>query len=327
VTLCQPREHQLDRAGIAALTRGRHRRRAATAVFVFLLSSAGARRRLAADLRGRSATGDPKGLEKATTAGNLLSPFGDEGLRMQPLKLTLKGFRGLRDGLGLPELTLDVERLAAGAELIAIAGANGSGKSTIMDSLVPLIGLPSRAANAGPGDFSYYDYVYLPESLKDLTWSHEGRCYRSQIVVRMNGSRRKTEAFLHGLDDERELAARADVRQHGVRWAGEVVHTLRGIHLRRGRDVLHVGVRRARKTPTQHLPQCRDQDPTGRPAGPGGDPLHRLEGQRGCTAVEGGAGGIRQEQAGRADELARVKAARHRLEGVESRMAHAEGAK
>ena len=57
---------------------------------------------------------------------------------MQPLMLTLKGFRGIRDGLGRDEITLDLERLADGAQLIAIAGANGSGKTTIMDCLVPL---------------------------------------------------------------------------------------------------------------------------------------------------------------------------------------------
>ena len=34
---------------------------------------------------------------------------------MQPISLTLKGFRGIRDGLGLDELTLDFERLAVGA--------------------------------------------------------------------------------------------------------------------------------------------------------------------------------------------------------------------
>ena len=113
---------------------------------------------------------------------------------MQPLKLTLKGFRGIRDGLGLDEITLDLERLADGAQLIAIAGANGSGKTTIMDSLVPFIGLPSRAAAAGPGGFSYYDHVYLPESMKDLAWAHEGRSYRSQIVIRVSG-RRRTEAI------------------------------------------------------------------------------------------------------------------------------------
>lgn len=41
---------------------------------------------------------------------------------MQPLKLTLKGFRGIRYGLGQDVLTLDFERLADGAELVAIAG-------------------------------------------------------------------------------------------------------------------------------------------------------------------------------------------------------------
>jgi len=57
---------------------------------------------------------------------------------MQPLSLTLKGFRGIRDGLGLDVLTLDFERLADGAQLVAIAGANGRGKSTVMECAQPL---------------------------------------------------------------------------------------------------------------------------------------------------------------------------------------------
>jgi exonuclease SbcC len=64
---------------------------------------------------------------------------------MRPLTLTLRGFRGIRDGLGLSDLTLDLERLANGAELIAIAGANGSGKSTIMDRVV--LATPGPAAS------------------------------------------------------------------------------------------------------------------------------------------------------------------------------------
>ena len=119
---------------------------------------------------------------------------------MQPLTLTLKGFRGIRDGLGLDALTLDFERLADGAELVAIAGANGRGKTTVMDNMHPYLTMPSRAATAGPGGFSYYDHVCLPENEKDLTWAHEGRSYRSQVVIRLNG-RRRTEAFLHVLDD------------------------------------------------------------------------------------------------------------------------------
>jgi exonuclease SbcC len=119
---------------------------------------------------------------------------------MQPLTLILKGFRGIRDGLGQDVLTLDFERLADGAELIAIAGANGRGKTTLMDNMHPYLTMPSRAALSGPGGFSYYDHVCLPENEKHLTWAHAGRCYRSQVVIRLNG-RRKTEAYLHVLDD------------------------------------------------------------------------------------------------------------------------------
>ncbi|MES2091228.1 MAG: DNA repair protein, partial [Pseudomonadota bacterium] len=119
---------------------------------------------------------------------------------MQPLSLTLKGFRGIRDGLERDVLSLDFERLADGAELIAIAGANGRGKTTLMDNMHPYLTMPSRAALSGPGVFSYYDHVCLPENEKHLTWAHDGRCYRSQVVIRLNG-RRKTEAYLHVLND------------------------------------------------------------------------------------------------------------------------------
>ncbi len=119
---------------------------------------------------------------------------------MRPLTLTLKGFRGIRDGLGLNALTLDFEKLAGDAQLVALVGANGRGKSTIMENMTPFLTMPSRAAVAGPGGFSYYDHVFLPENTKDLIWVHEGRRYRSQIVIRLNG-RRRTEAFLHIVDE------------------------------------------------------------------------------------------------------------------------------
>ncbi|MFY9329525.1 MAG: hypothetical protein WAO76_16130, partial [Georgfuchsia sp.] len=120
---------------------------------------------------------------------------------MQPLSLTLKGFRGIRNGLGRDVLTLDFEQLADGAELVAIAGANGRGKTTVMDNMHPYLTMPSRATVAGPGGFSYYDHVCLAENEKDLTWAHDGHTYRSQVVIRVNG-RRKTEAFLFELNDD-----------------------------------------------------------------------------------------------------------------------------
>lgn len=57
---------------------------------------------------------------------------------MQLLSLTLKGFRGIRDGLGLDVLTLDFEALCDGAAMVAIAGANGRGKTTVLDNMHPL---------------------------------------------------------------------------------------------------------------------------------------------------------------------------------------------
>lgn len=57
---------------------------------------------------------------------------------MRPLSLRLKGFRGIRDGLGRDELTLDFEHLVGDAQLVALAGVNGRGKTTIMDNMHPL---------------------------------------------------------------------------------------------------------------------------------------------------------------------------------------------
>jgi len=115
---------------------------------------------------------------------------------MRPVSLTLKGFRGIRDGLGRDVIDLDFERLAGSAQLIAIVGSNGRGKTTVMDNMTPFPTMPSRAGADGLGGFSYYDQVCLPESIKDLVWEHGGERYRSQLVFRRSG-KKKTEAFLH----------------------------------------------------------------------------------------------------------------------------------
>jgi exonuclease SbcC len=117
------------------------------------------------------------------------------GMGYRPRKLRLKGFRGIKDGLGRDEITLDLDALAANAQLVAIAGLNGRGKTTVIDSLVPFTVMPSRAGADGLGAFSYYDHVFLPESEKELLWEHDGVTYKSHLVFRVNG-KRKTEAFL-----------------------------------------------------------------------------------------------------------------------------------
>ena len=63
----------------------------------------------------------------------------------RPLVLTLTGFKGIRSGLSRDTLRLDVDALAGDATLVAIAGANGRGKTTVMDNLHPYLVMPSRA--------------------------------------------------------------------------------------------------------------------------------------------------------------------------------------
>src|SRR2546428_14100979 len=114
---------------------------------------------------------------------------------MRPISLTLKGFRGIRDGIGRDIIELDFERLVGDAKLVAMVGRNGRGKTTIMDNMTPFPIMPSRAGADGLGSFSYYDQVCLPESVKDLVWEHGGEPYRSQPGIRVNW-KEKTDAFL-----------------------------------------------------------------------------------------------------------------------------------
>lgn len=114
---------------------------------------------------------------------------------MTPLSLRLKGFRGIRDGLGLDEVFMDLQALPADAQLVALAGPNGKGKSTLMDNLHPYTVMPSRAGADGLGAFSYWDHLCASEAEKELVWEHAGRRYRSHLVFRMSG-KRKAEAFL-----------------------------------------------------------------------------------------------------------------------------------
>ncbi|SFV17821.1 hypothetical protein [Pseudoduganella namucuonensis] len=126
---------------------------------------------------------------------------------MIPLKLTLTGFNGIRDGMGRESLVIDFERETGGAMLVALTGGNGRGKSTLLDNMTPYPVMPSRAGADGLGAFSYYDEVYLPENHKELEWRMGDTRYRSQIVIRVGGKRR-TEAYLHEFGEKSWTPAR-----------------------------------------------------------------------------------------------------------------------
>ncbi len=239
---------------------------------------------------------------------------------MQPLKLTLKGFRGIRDGLGQDVLTLDFERLADGAELVAIAGANGRGKTTLMDNMHPYLTMPSRAALGGPGGFSYYDHVCLPENEKDLTWSHEGRCYRSQVVIRLNG-RRKTEAYLHALSDVGQW--RPVCLDDGLVSDGKVETYTRCVEAICGSaDTFFTSAFSAQGK--RQLSTYRNAEIKSLLSDLLGQEEIRALGQKAndtAKLIKAGLSAIRQESAGLEAEQARLDAGLHRLQGASDRVA------
>ena len=114
---------------------------------------------------------------------------------MKPRKLVLKGFRGIQDGLGRDVYELDLEGLGD-ARLVAIAGPNGKGKSTVLDNLHPFPILPSRATSYSVSAFSMYEHIVAPEAVKELDWEHQGRTYRSSFLWRLAGKRKSSEAYL-----------------------------------------------------------------------------------------------------------------------------------
>ncbi|WP_321794768.1 SMC family ATPase [Caballeronia sp. J97] len=113
---------------------------------------------------------------------------------MRPLKLTLEGFVGVRDGMKRESVTLDLESLPDG--LIALTGPNGAGKTTLMDNLHPYPIMPSRASKLSVDAFSYWDHICGTSALKELEWEHDGILYRSSFTFRKPGKTGKAEYYL-----------------------------------------------------------------------------------------------------------------------------------
>nr|WP_315593797.1 AAA family ATPase [uncultured Cupriavidus sp.] len=113
---------------------------------------------------------------------------------MRPLKLTLTGFHGIRDGMQRDSVTVNLASLRNG--LIAIVGPNGAGKTTIMDNLHPYPIMPSHATKMSVDAFSYWDHLCAPRAEKDLEWEHGGKVYRSAFAFRNPGKSRKAEYYL-----------------------------------------------------------------------------------------------------------------------------------
>ncbi len=103
---------------------------------------------------------------------------------MKITSLKLRGFIGIKKGLGLDEISLDFSKLSG---LVALAGPNGHGKTTILDNLSPYRVLASR-------NKSLQHHVFLRDSIKELCFEFAGDTYRTLIKIDAESDR--TEGFI-----------------------------------------------------------------------------------------------------------------------------------
>jgi len=104
---------------------------------------------------------------------------------LRPIKLSLKNFRGIKDGLGLDHIDIDFSELNQG--LTAFVGENGTGKSSFLGQITPYRVVPGREG-------SYYDHV-IGQAEKELIFEMNGSRYRSLILIEPKG--KKMEAYLY----------------------------------------------------------------------------------------------------------------------------------
>lgn len=119
---------------------------------------------------------------------------------MPPVSVRLKGFKGIRAGIGLDEVEIDFSNLPTG--LIAIVGKTGRGKTTLLDNLHHYRIMPYKLRDTkewSTGSFSYYDQCYGRDAVKEYVSEFCGKRYRS--VIQIDAERRKQEAYFYIMSD------------------------------------------------------------------------------------------------------------------------------
>jgi DNA repair protein SbcC/Rad50 len=98
--------------------------------------------------------------------------------------LRLKGFIGIKRGLGLDEIEVDFRNTAG---LVAFAGSNGLGKSTILENLHPYNTLASRSG-------ALFNHVCRRDAEKELSFAYNGSRYRT--LLKIDAQSGKSEGFI-----------------------------------------------------------------------------------------------------------------------------------
>jgi len=92
---------------------------------------------------------------------------------MKLIDLKLKGFIGLKKGMGLDEISLPLGDLSG---LVAFDGPNGRGKTTILENMQPFRTFASRRG-------TLKKHCFAKDSQKELTFEYDGDIYRTLIKM------------------------------------------------------------------------------------------------------------------------------------------------
>ena len=114
---------------------------------------------------------------------------------MELLYVYLRGWKGIKRGMGLDELRLDLSDLTG---LVAFAGPNGKGKSTVLENCQPYRTLISRKK-------ALQFHVFLRDSVKELAFIFNGNKYRT--LIKIDAESGKQEGFIYKNDSEESETA------------------------------------------------------------------------------------------------------------------------
>jgi len=112
---------------------------------------------------------------------------------MKNESVRLKGFIGIKKGLGLDEISLDLSGIGG---LVAFAGPNGHGKSTVLDNLHPYAMLGSR-------DGAIQHHTFLRDSEKEYCFRYNGDHYRT--LLKIDSQSERVEGFIYKNHDTGSL--------------------------------------------------------------------------------------------------------------------------
>jgi exonuclease SbcC len=111
-----------------------------------------------------------------------------DGLHIRIDRLRLRGAIGVWKGLGLDEIELDLAAYDPG--LIALVGANGRGKTTLIENMHPY---PEMLTRAG----TLQDHFRLKDSYRDLTFTDERTGHEYRALIQIDGANATGRAEYH----------------------------------------------------------------------------------------------------------------------------------